>query len=265
MWEPHGKHRVQIRYGGTVSVPPGTTLYNMAQCAGLKTPTIVSIAPTTDTQPPHPALPNNQHQPPPLVPPKVWGDSDENYSIEPCRKVSTQPARKVGDLARIFEKTQDVKTTPLPGRRPATKKTTLKTARTKEDDGGTKQCVPKIVERSFKNNSEKLDQSSVVFRDFGRQPPVDFDLLTSSDLHEPLPDDVTAVQTSCTTNTKENVPKARRESKNLTLRLHLQPFQPTQEQLQDVISIFSVPPTTVEKEHSATTPHCVPPMVVRDL
>ena len=63
MWEPHGNHRVQIRYGGTVSVPPGTTIYNMAQCAGLKTPKIANITPTTPT--PHTNLcqltDNNNH------------------------------------------------------------------------------------------------------------------------------------------------------------------------------------------------------------
>ena len=61
--------------------------------------------------------------------------------------------------------------------------------------------------------------------------PVDFDLLTSNELHEPLPDDVTAVQDSCTTSSKENVLKLRSESHKLTLRLHLQPIQPPQEQL----------------------------------
>ena len=56
--------------------------------------------------------------------------------------MSTQPARKVGDLAKMFEKTQDVKTTPPPGRRPAPKKTTKKTTRTEEEDCGTRQGVP---------------------------------------------------------------------------------------------------------------------------
>ena len=123
----------------------------------MKTPTIVSIAPTSDTSPPHPALPNNQYQPPRLVPPKVRGDSEKSENIKHWRKVSTQPARKVGDLAKMFEKTQDVKTTPPPGRRPAPKeKTTKKTTRTEKEHGGTRQGVPEKVEQSVENSCENL-------------------------------------------------------------------------------------------------------------
>ena len=135
------------------------------------------------------------------------GDSDENDINEPCRKVPTQSARRVGDLARMFGNKKDVKTTPTPGRWPATRKTTKKTARTDEDDGGTPQCVPKLVEHSFKNISEKVDKNSVLFSEIGRQPPVDFVSLPNSKLHEPLPDDVPAVQPTCATSTSENEPK----------------------------------------------------------
>ena len=195
MWEPQGNHRVQIRYGGTVSVPPGTTLCNMAQCAGLKTPTIVIITPPTTNQPPHRTLPGNQQQQPPLlVPPKVWGDSSD--TSKPCRNVTTLSARRVGDLARMFGTKTDEKTTPIPGRWPATKKTTRKTTRTDEDDRGTPQCVPKVVKKSFTNISDNLDKKDVLFSDFGRQPPVVFVSLPNSNMHEPLPDDVPAVQMS---------------------------------------------------------------------
>ena len=52
--EPQGTQRVQLRHGGTNIVPPGTTLRNVALCAGLKTPSNVNT---------------NQPQPPPTQPP----------------------------------------------------------------------------------------------------------------------------------------------------------------------------------------------------
>ena len=97
--------------------------------------------------------------------------------------MTTHSARRVGDLAKT-----DEKTTPTPGRQPATKKT----IRTEEDDCGTPECVPKVVKGSFKNICDNLDKKDVI---------------------------------------SENEPKNNFESHNLTLRLPLQPFEPTQEQL----------------------------------
>ena len=100
----------------------------------------------------------------------------------------------------MFGTTADVKTTKKPGRWPATRKTAGKTARIldEEDDLGTTQGVPKIVESDFdfKNNCDNHDQSYVMFSDFGRQPPVTFVSAPSINMHEPLPDDVPAVQMS---------------------------------------------------------------------
>ena len=144
MWEPNGNHRVQIRYGGTASVPPGTTLHNMAHCAGLKTPKITNITPTTSTHAPQGSLPSNRQQKPPhLVPPKVWGDSSDDS--EPPRNVATLSARRVGDIVKMFGTTTDVKTTTTPGRWPATRKTAGNATRNleEEDDLGTPQGVPK--------------------------------------------------------------------------------------------------------------------------
>ena len=70
--------------------------------------------------------------------------------------MSTQPARKVGDLAKMFEKTQDVKTTPPPGTRPAPEEKTKKTTRTEKEHGGTRQGVPEKVEQSVENSCENL-------------------------------------------------------------------------------------------------------------
>ena len=90
---------------------------------------------------------------------------------ETCRKVPTQSARGVGDLARIFGNTKDVKTTPTPGRRPATSKTTQKTARTEEDDGGTQQCVPKLVIKVLKTIVKNLTKLvfCLVMLEYNRQ------------------------------------------------------------------------------------------------
>ena len=146
MWEPNGNHRVQIRYGGTASVPPGTTLHNMAHCAGLKTPKITNITPTTSTHAPQGSLPSNRQQKPPhLVPPKVWGDSSDDS--EPPRNVATLSERRVEDIVKMFGTTTDVKTTTKPGRWPATRKTAGNATRIleEEDDLGTTQGVPKLL------------------------------------------------------------------------------------------------------------------------
>ena len=234
MWEPNGNRRVQIRYGGTASVPPGTTLHNMALCAGLKTPKITSITPTTPTHAPRGSLPpNRQQKPPHLVPPKVWGESSDDS--EPPRNVATLSDRRVEDIVKMFGTTADVKTTKKPGRWPATRKTAENTARIldEEDDLGTTQGVPKIVnsEFDFKNICDRHDKICVEFSDFGRQPPVTFVSAPTINLHEPLPDDVPAVQPTCTTSEIENEPKIKTVSQNLALRLPWQPVQPTQEQL----------------------------------
>ena len=70
-----------------------------------------------------------------------------------------------------------------------------------------------------------------MFSEFGRQPPVNFVSVPSIKMHEPLPDDVPAVLPACTTSTRENEPKIETVSQKLTLRLPLQPVEPTQGQL----------------------------------
>ena len=145
--------------------------------------------------------------------------------------MSTHSTRKVGDLARMFGTRTAEKTTTTPGRQPAVRKTTRKTTRIEEDDHGTPQCVPKEVKGSFENICDNLDKKDVSYCMLGRQPPVNFVSLMNSEMHEPLPDDVPVVHPACTTSSNENLPKNNSESQNVTLRLPLQPVEPSNEQL----------------------------------
>ena len=83
----------------------------------------------------------------------------------------------------------------------------------------------------FKNISDNNDEQYDSYELFGRQPPVRFDSLPCNMMHEPLPDDVPVVHPACTTSSNENLPKNNSESQNVTLRLPLQPVEPSNEQL----------------------------------
>ena len=140
--------------------------------------------------------------------------------------MATLSPRKVGDIAKMFGNTTAEKTAPTTGRQ----QTARKTART-EDDHGAPQCVPKEVKKNFKNISDNIDKKYDSYEMLGRQPPVSFVPLPSNTMHEPLPDDVPAVHPACTTSSKENKPKINSEGQNVTLRLPLQPVEPSNEQL----------------------------------
>ena len=115
---PQGFHRVQIRYGGTNTVPPGTTLRNVAQCAGLNTPSNVSTTlpqdcpPPPQLPPPTPPIvskphPPNHHLPQPTnlqnephIPPCTTPQEQDNLLQG---KVAPQTENKLMKLRKIFE------------------------------------------------------------------------------------------------------------------------------------------------------------------
>ena len=81
---------MQLRYGATNIVPPGTTLCNVAHCAGLKIPNNVITAeptpPLTIPQVPQPA-PTQQKQPPPN---HNQHNHQEDSTIDTVRKTTLQ-------------------------------------------------------------------------------------------------------------------------------------------------------------------------------
>ena len=96
------------------------------------------------------------------------------------------------------------------------------------------------------NNSED-DKVSVKFSEpetAGRQPLVDFDLLTNFEMHELPSDGDTEVQKSCTTSVQLRMPQ---KSETKKLRLLSQPTSPTHEQLSCENQGIWSHPTTDEK------------------
>ena len=205
--EPQGTHRVQLRYGGTNIVPPGTTLRNVALCAGLNTPSNVN---TNQPQPPPPRPPTPapaptqsisnitdlqdygyHHPPPPPTP------LQQDVTKPTCRtaqeqhegllqgKVVPQPVNRLTKLRKIFELDSGEDN-------PIGKKTTFTMIR----ESGTEKKKMKTKGDSRKqDNSEDVKFS--VEDNIRRRPgslPASVDNCVSSGT-----DNTTAVHSSCAT------------------------------------------------------------------
>ena len=199
--KPQGWHRVKIRYGGTNIVPPGTTLRNVAHCAGLKIPNnVITAAPTPPL--PQPQVPqiatiqskqpppnHNQHQPPdPIVPPRELGKP---------RIVTPKKVSKLSELRKLFE-------SKIEEDNPLSKKTALYT---RKEDTVRKTTLQEDTQPHLQYDQEVLTNSIFVSTyevKFGmtddptRRRP-DIFVTPCLDVPPGLPDSTTAVQETCTT------------------------------------------------------------------